>query len=168
MRLSLPRRWVLYLLKLCFSVGILGTLLISLDAASVKGLLNSLVLSYFALAMGLMVIQIFIAVYRWKLILGLKEIPLGYLQTLRLFWIGLLFSQFLPSNFGGDAARIYYLAKTSDNINNAVNSVFLDRITGLLSLSVLVIATTGLTWTAAGSVIYGCRIISLDVLCWVF
>ena len=153
MRLSLPRRRLLYLLKLCFSAGILGSLFISLDAAAVKGVLNSLVLSYFALATGLMVIQIFIAVYRWKLILEIKEIRLGYLQTLRLFWIGLLFSQFLPSNFGGDAARIYYLAKTSDNMQSGVNSVVLDRITGLLSLSVLVIITTVLTWTAAESVI---------------
>ena len=68
MRLSLPRRRLLYLLKLCFSAGILGSLFISLDAAAVKGVLNSLVLSYFVLATGLMVIQIFIAVYRWKLI----------------------------------------------------------------------------------------------------
>lgn len=153
MHLSLPRRRLLFLLKLCFSAGILGSLFISLDAAAVKELLNSLELSSFLLATGLMVIQIFIAVYRWKLILEMKGIRLDYLQTLRLFWIGLLFSQFLPSNFGGDAARIYYLAKTSDNVKDVVNSVVLDRFAGLLSLSFLVITTTGVTWTAAGSVI---------------
>lgn len=153
MRLSLPRGPLLYLLKFCLSAGILSSIFISLDTAAVKGLLSSLVLSYFMLATSLMVIQIFIAAYRWKLILGIKAIRPGYFQTLRLFWIGLLFSQFLPSNFGGDAARIYYLAKTSDDIKNAVNSVFLDRITGLLSLCVLVVTTTGLTWTTAGPVI---------------
>ena len=142
MQFLLPSGPLLYILKFCLSGGILASILLSFEFDTVKKILGSLILPYLIIATILMIIQIFIAAYRWKLILEIKAIDASYYQTVRLFWIGLLFSQFLPSNFGGDAMRIYYLSKLSDEITNAMNSVFLDRVIGLLSLSVLVLATT--------------------------
>ena len=170
MQFLLPSGPLLYILKFCLSAGILASILLSFEFDTVKKILGSLILPYLIIATILMIIQIFIAAYRWKLILEIKAIDASFYQTVRLFWIGLLFSQFLPSNFGGDAMRIYYLSKLSDDITNAMNSVFLDRVIGLLSLSILVLATTTIIMIEAKPILvhFQTYFFGLLALCFLF
>ena len=52
----------------------------------------------------------------------------------RLFWIGLLFSQVLPSSAGGDVVRIFMMRRSGTNLRVAFNSVALERASMLITL----------------------------------
>lgn len=52
----------------------------------------------------------------------------------RLFWIGLFFSQVLPSSAGGDVVRIFMMLRSGTNLRVAFNSVALERASMLITL----------------------------------
>ena len=61
------------------------------------------------------------------------------LQSLRFTLIGAFFSQTLPSTIGGDAARMWFLARAAGHSKPAVYSVLMDRAAGLIWLAALVL-----------------------------
>ncbi len=64
--------------------------------------------------------------------LGFKK---TYLQLLQLNFIGTFFNNFLPTTFGGDAVRGYYLKRGSDlPIKKAIACIFYERYTGMIVL----------------------------------
>jgi hypothetical protein len=52
----------------------------------------------------------------------------------KLYFIGVFFNLFLPTSIGGDAVKAYHSYKETQNNKKAVNSIILDRVTGLLIL----------------------------------
>jgi len=87
-------------------------------------------------AVFVLIIQVFLASYRWFIIN--KHISVTFTkfrQLLRYVWIGLFFNQVLPSSVGGDFIRGYYLCKFHQvKTSEAIFSVFIDRVIGLLAL----------------------------------
>jgi len=81
---------------------------------------------------------------RWQTIVSQcgADLPLG--QLFRTCMIALFFNQTLPSSVGGDAMRIWHVAKqTSWRI--ATYSVLIDRVVGVTALAMVV--TACLPWT---------------------
>src|SRR5213596_844384 len=80
--------------------------------------------------------------YRWVVLLCTVEPasrpPLA--DVVRIFFVG----TFLPASVGGDAVRAYRLAKLGVRTEDAVASVFMDRILGVAS--VVAMAVIGLTF----------------------
>jgi uncharacterized membrane protein YbhN (UPF0104 family) len=66
-------------------------------------------------------------------------------QSIRFNLIATFFSQVLPSTVGGDAARIWLLARAGAGWTRATYSVLLDRYIGVLALAACVAA--GLYWS---------------------
>jgi len=67
--------------------------------------------------------------------------------ALRYTFIAAFFNQTLPSTVGGDAVRIWQLARDQGNWRTATYSVLIDRLTGVLVLAFLVILC--LPWSFA-------------------
>lgn len=97
---------------------------------------------------------IVVRAFRWRALLhGLGVRPPLWL-LLKLYLVGSFFNTFLPSGFGGDVVRVVELAR-GDRQSAAVGTVFVDRLTGILSLMALGLVvlpfTTGLAswlvWT---------------------
>jgi hypothetical protein len=63
--------------------------------------------------------------------------------VMRIFFVSTFVGTFLPASVGGDAVRAYSLSKLNVRSEDAVASVFMDRILGVASL--LVMAVVGLT-----------------------
>jgi uncharacterized protein (TIRG00374 family) len=88
--------------------------------------------------------------YRWVLLLCIVERrfrpPLPAL--IRIFFVSTFAGTFLPASVGGDAVRAYSLARLSVRGEDAVASVFMDRMLGVASI--LLMALIGLM-LAAGS-----------------
>jgi glycosyltransferase 2 family protein len=84
--------------------------------------------------------------YRWVVLLCTVEPGsrprLG--DVMRIFFVSTFVGTFLPASVGGDAVRAYSLAKLGVPAEDAVASVFMDRILGVAS--VLAMATIGLTF----------------------
>ena len=67
------------------------------------------------------------------------------ITALRYTTIGQFFSQVLPSTVGGDAVRIWLLARGGAGWPIAIYSVLIDRVVGVTVLAILV--TGCLPWT---------------------
>jgi uncharacterized membrane protein YbhN (UPF0104 family) len=93
-------------------------------------------LRYFASAFLFFVLSLVIRAYRWFVLLrGVAPgVPFG--RLLRLYFIGAFFNAFLPSTYGGDVMRALELTRDTD-VSAAVGTVLLDRMTGLMVLSVM-------------------------------
>jgi uncharacterized protein (TIRG00374 family) len=61
-----------------------------------------------------------------------------------LYLVGSFFNNFLPTSFGGDVVRIYGLTQVGDSLAEALSSVVLSRVLGLVGL----ILTTAIAMTA--------------------
>jgi len=90
-----------------------------------------------AAALAVMVLQSPIGAVRWRLLLGVQDIHLTFLESLRLTYIGWFFNNWLPGGAGGDFVKAYYLARQTHRKTEAVTVVFLDRLVGLVAVCVL-------------------------------
>ena len=91
---------------------------------------------------GVLYIQILMVTWRWNLLLRTQDIRLTYGRTLSLTMIGLASTLFMPGSVGGDLVKGYYVTLDASNKRpQAVMTIFLDRLIGLMGL--LTIATAG-------------------------
>lgn len=80
---------------------------------------------------------LFLAV-RWNAINRLLLIILSRVRALRLTFIGLFFSQTLPSTIGGDVARVWFVYRDGVPVDRATSGVILDRLCALAALLAIV------------------------------
>jgi uncharacterized protein (TIRG00374 family) len=92
-------------------------------------------------ASGLLVVGLILSTLKWQVLLVTHEIRLPFLRLLRYYWIGSFFSNFLPSNVGGDVFRLTLLYK-QESLPIIGASIVVERLTGLCVL--LCLAVLGL------------------------
>ncbi|MBL4701640.1 MAG: flippase-like domain-containing protein, partial [Phycisphaeraceae bacterium] len=80
---------------------------------------------------------------RWWMLMRVRNIPCSLYKAFRLAMVGCFFNYCMPGTTGGDILRAYYAAKGSDRKADAVISVVVDRIPGLMGLFI-VAGVTGL------------------------
>ena len=102
-------------------------------------------LGWLALAIAVTFLQIFLGVLRWREISVECGAPLQTGQAMRFNVIGTFFNQTLPSSIGGDAVRLWLVARGGAGWRAATYSIFVDRAIGLIALAVLIAAT--LPWS---------------------
>ncbi len=83
------------------------------------------------------VVNMGVSSYRWKLLLDSDSIRVSYAKLFTSHWIASFFNFFAPSNIGGDAYRIADIAKKTGKGTKTFASVFADRLTGFLAMSML-------------------------------
>jgi uncharacterized protein (TIRG00374 family) len=80
---------------------------------------------------------------QWALLLRRAGVPLPFGRLLRLYWIGLFFNNFLPSNVGGDLVKVADVKWTTGTASKAVAGTVLDRLLGLTALAGLGLIAAG-------------------------
>lgn len=121
-------------LKILFSAGIIFWLIQSgkLNFNSLKKLLTPGAAS---MAMTLILMNLFFASERWRILIRSQglEAPIG--SVLRLSFIGSFFNFAMPGGVGGDVVKAYYFTKDQPGSKViAVTSVMMDRILGLFAM----------------------------------
>jgi len=89
---------------------------------------------YLAAVLGLVAVDRSVMILRWVLLLrgsGL-DVPAG--DAARIFLVSSFVGSFLPAGVGADTARAYGLSRTHTDPSEALASVAVDRILGILSL----------------------------------
>jgi len=72
---------------------------------------------------------------RWRLLLRVQGVDMGWWRTVRVYFIGAFFNLFLPGNTGGDLVKIFYaMRETASKKSGALLSVLVDRMMGLVAL----------------------------------
>ena len=87
--------------------------------------------SWFALAVGLLVLSLGAGGLRWHLLLQAARVPVSAAASLRAFAIGVFSNNFLPTSFGGDAARAWIVGRSGPPLVRALTSVAVDRLTAI-------------------------------------
>ncbi|MGN6591084.1 MAG: lysylphosphatidylglycerol synthase transmembrane domain-containing protein, partial [Sphingomicrobium sp.] len=141
------RRAFFLLLKVAVSALLLYFSLRAVHLETVGARLVAANPSWLAIAAALSVAQLVLLAVRWREIANAGTASLTWGAALQFTFIGNFFSQVLPSTVGGDAARIYLLARRGGGWAHAAYSVLIDRVVGVTVLAAIVIAC--LPWTLA-------------------
>lgn len=100
---------------------------------TLKGIKRGLALITF-LAIGFIFV---IASFRWRMLLKVQGVTLGFFRIFHLTMIGIFFNNFVPGLTGGDFVKAYYVSRETHKKTEAITTVFLDRAVGLFALSTL-------------------------------
>ena len=82
-----------------------------------------------------------LATVRWKVLLDVQDVHMGWLRIWQLFMIGMFFNLFMLGSTGGDVVKMFLtMRETKNNKAAALLSVFMDRVIGMLALIFLSVA----------------------------
>ena len=139
------RRILLTTLKILVSAALLYFSLRKINLGELVSRINASSLGWIGLAIAVTFLQIFLGVLRWCEIGAECGAPLETRQAMRFNLIGTFFNQTLPSSIGGDAVRLWLVARNGAGWRAATYSIFVDRAVGLIVLAVIIVAT--LPWS---------------------
>jgi uncharacterized protein (TIRG00374 family) len=124
-------------IKSAISLGLIIFVLWKFDLAAVweksRQLSGTLILT----VVLMFFVQIFVAAWRWWVILRHHHLGICLSATLRICLIGAFFNQLLPSSFGGDVTRAWYVYRSGYSKRISAITVLSDRIYGMVMLACL-------------------------------
>jgi uncharacterized membrane protein YbhN (UPF0104 family) len=139
------RRILLSTIKILISAALLYFALRKANFADLASRITIASLGWIGLAIAATFLQIFVGVLRWREISDECGAPLGTMQAMRYNVIGAFFNQTLPSSIGGDAVRLWLVARAGAGWRAATYSIFVDRAIGLIALAIIISAS--LPWS---------------------
>lgn len=125
------------ILKITLTAVILGLLYRKMDVDGFREIVRGIrlwPLAGFFLICGS---NMWLSSLRWGLLLRADGLDIPTRKLFVSHWIASFFNFFMPSNIGGDVYRIADIAKKSGKTVNTVASVFADRLTGFIAMSML-------------------------------
>jgi uncharacterized protein (TIRG00374 family) len=125
---------ILFWLKICVSVALLGYLLTLIDLDDLLERLLSLDVRYLALAYVLLLGQVALSTLKWQRILRSDGIRMRFDFLIKTYMIGGFISLFLPTSFGGDVYRVAAAKGVNQDLAKSASSVLFDRLTGFFAL----------------------------------
>jgi uncharacterized protein (TIRG00374 family) len=79
-----------------------------------------------------------LATFRWKVLLNVQGIDLGWVRSWQLFMIGMFFNLFMLGSTGGDVVKMFLtMREARNNKAAALLSVFMDRVIGMMALIII-------------------------------
>ncbi len=128
-------------IKLAISALVLAVIYIGFDGPAAVALLRDLDPGYALFAAAIGAVDLVVGAWRWQRIARVNGIALPFAPALRVTAEAHFFNQGLPSTFGGDAYRIWSLARRQIALSDAIGCVATDRLIGALALALLVAVT---------------------------
>lgn len=132
------RRFLSLAAKIAISAALLYLAVARVDLSTIASRLQQAKVVWLLLLVSAMVLQVVLVAMRWRQIALHCGAPIPAPTALRYTLIASFFNQTLPSTVGGDAARIWFLARAGAGWQAATYSVLVDRIIGLAVLVAIV------------------------------
>src|SRR3954452_25606805 len=139
------RRILLSALKILISAALLYFALRKINFYDLASRFDIASLGWIGVAIAVTFLQIFLGALRWRVISVDCGAPLAVTQAFLFNMIGTFFNQTLPSSIGGDAVRLWLVARGGAGWRAATYSIFVDRAIGLIALAVVILVT--LPWS---------------------
>jgi uncharacterized protein (TIRG00374 family) len=121
-------------IKLLVSVGMIALFLQQIDLVDVEQAARRARPSFLLLSIGLFVVSNLIGALQWRVLLRVQGFDLPLQRVVSLYFVGVFFNNFLVSNIGGDAVRVYDLNRMTGQGSRGFAATFLDRFVGLFVL----------------------------------
>src|SRR6188508_3385901 len=152
------------LIRLAITAIILAILATGIDMGASARAIAAIDLRYLGLVLGLVAIDRSVMILRWVLLLRASGIAITTGEAARLFLVSSFVGSFLPAGVGADAARAYGLSRESVSGSEALASVAIDRLLGVMSI--IVMAMVGVVvWPPAQDRRLMAAILGLMVVC---
>jgi uncharacterized membrane protein YbhN (UPF0104 family) len=139
------RRILLSTIKILVSVALLYLSLRKVNLSNLASRVDITSLGWIGLAILVTFVQIFVGTLRWCEVSTECGAPLTTKTAMRYNLIGTFFNQTLPSSIGGDAVRLWLVARGGAGWRAATYSIFVDRAIGLIALAMIIVAS--LPWS---------------------
>jgi uncharacterized membrane protein YbhN (UPF0104 family) len=139
------RQILLSALKVLVSAALLYLALRKINLSELASRIGIASLGWIGLAIAVAFLQLMVGALRWHEISAECAAPLTIRQAMRFNVIGTFFNQTLPSSIGGDAVRLWLVARGGAGWRAATYSIFVDRAIGLIALAILIVAS--LPWS---------------------
>ena len=139
------RRILLSAAKIIVSAALLYLALRKVNPSDLFSRFTVTSLAWIGLAIAVTFLQIFVGVLRWREVSAECGAPLELGPAMRYNVIGSFFNQTLPSAIGGDAVRLWLVARAGAGWRAATYSIFVDRAIGLIALAIVIVAS--LPWS---------------------
>jgi uncharacterized protein (TIRG00374 family) len=139
-------------LRFLGSGGLLTYLIWQANPANIWATWQQADLRLLALAVLLQLLCIAISAVKWGVLLRAHNQQQPYTWLLGIYFVGQFANNFLPTSVGGDAIRIVQLGRRIGSYAQSSASVFMERLTGFVALSLiangaLIITSTDLLGT---------------------
>jgi uncharacterized protein (TIRG00374 family) len=130
--------------KLAVSAGLLAYVFARVDWSEFGGGLRRADPWLIALYLAVGPLMLWVSTLKWRLLLRAKGIRVSLVRLYALYFIGHFFNHLMPSNVGGDAVRAYKLGRETGSFQEALASIFVERLTGFTILLALALGALGL------------------------
>jgi uncharacterized protein (TIRG00374 family) len=128
-------RW----LKIVVSTALIAWLVSSVDFRAIWSQFAEVDWIWFFYAALLIPVGVALGVWRWQVFLAVNNLQPGFTTLVNFWLVGQFFSNFLPSNVGGDVVKATMVARRCGQGSwpHAASSVLVARVVGLLGMFVV-------------------------------
>ena len=123
--------------RLIVTAAILAYLAATIDMRAAAHAVVAVDRAYLLAVLGLVAVDRMVMILRWVLLLRASNVPVTARRAAKIFLVSSFVGSFLPAGIGGDAARTWGLMRATSEGSEALASVVVDRLLGILSLAAM-------------------------------
>lgn len=121
-------------LRLIFGLTIIAILAWTADLSQIINTLARIDPFWLIMAFIVELISILVWAVRWSILLEIYNIHTGFSKLVKAIFVGIFFSNFLPTNFGGDFYRGYWILADKQLYRKSLFIIFIERLIGVIFL----------------------------------
>jgi len=133
--------WTL-IAKVALSVALMVLLFSRIPLHEVLAAIRGARMEWLLAAFGLLIMSNLIGAFQWERLLRAVDVRIPFWKVCAYYHVGLFFNNFLPSNIGGDIARVLDASRHGPNRASVVSTVIMDRLIGTVALAGMALVTT--------------------------
>lgn len=132
-------KFLLVAVKIALSLALFAYVVAKVSPGNVWAVVRRANPTYLGAAAALFIFSNLIGSWLWARLLRAQGVMIPYRKAAAYYFVGLFFNNFLPSNIGGDIARISDASKYASNVSSVFSATLMDRLLGVLSIAFLAV-----------------------------
>ena len=128
------RNWILWIIKLCVTIGLGWFLFAHADWSTIGVALAKTPPGVILGVFIIMLLNVTLSAYKWQMMLKLHGVHFSFSKLHRYYFTAVFFNNFLPTSIGGDGYRIYKTFGNPRSNSSSVIAVVMERLTGIIAL----------------------------------
>ena len=130
---------LLIAMKVVISVALFSYVVAKVSPGNVWEVVRHANPFYLWAAGGLFLLSNLIGSWLWARLLRAQGVTIPYQKAAAYYFVGLFFNNFLPSNVGGDIARISDASKHATSVSSVFSATLMDRLIGVVAMAALAV-----------------------------
>lgn len=129
-------------LKILLSFALFAFVIVKVSPGNVWATIRSANPDLLAAAAALFLFSSLLGSWLWATLLRAQGVAIPYRKAASYYFVGLFFNNFLPSNIGGDIARISDARKHADRVGSVFSATLMDRMIGVLAIGFVAVVAS--------------------------